>query len=989
MYEEEIKDGLKSIPGAYMVEDIITKKSKRALKIIIEKLEKEDKTAVYDLAEERTRDYNLLSYLFWSVGDSTNAFKYNEKVTESDKNNITAIANKTWFHFKSQEFYKAQLSWDKILDLKSSHQFDAITLKGEAEIAYYYTRLGFRHYEKAVTSFKVVLNKSLHIPTINQSLVYLWKAGLGLTYRRLSHVGNVGDEEQMKATEQRLKNSVEVLLELIEADWDSPRNKAFAFVQLAIVDQTIRWEGLKKQDYFPETFLEWDAERFYMRAEALCGRDSYTLERFGQYLRYRHRFADAEQKLRSAIEIMPTSTAHHHLALTLKGKLIKEITSKQREAFTRSLSTQSEARYQQRTPFQYDNQTAAGKHVRRLFSDDQQKNIDKCSDQNTLPSKPASIQDSLTSVDSGINSMGISGAFAGAAGKKETNTRPLFSDNQQKNMERSSSQQTVPSKANFKQDTDLADSGIYSIEHSDTSVQSNMGAVGGASVECLKSSDINTERLVTGEAKTALSRELEHVSLEDQGKSTNVPYEKQQTQKMAREFPIGSTKNDRQTETTYLYQRERSSLRDRGKEPKNKIYVKSPKKLFHLPKDTEDTRTKEILLHLDRSLALGENRAAKYDKGLMLRAMEEFDRAIDVFKSLLEEETSLMYLANAYEQCGLCLQSIIDDLCDDSDRKKNLLYNQKCYLMRSVAISTQMVSRIPNISEAWVSGTTLKKIIQGEGKSKKSLKELAILCEKLRSYKDAIGYYQEIINLDETEQRNPDLLMKIARNQIDDKNFVEAVSLFDFIRMIPTGKEFIDQKLYITALIEAGFDTVQMKTEPQLGAEYLKTALNQISFLNENRMYRVDGTEDEDFDFDIFILCDKTDETMLGKAARLMNILENTCNLKVTLNEKDIVGGVLELSAMLSVINQSKNIIIYFDRSCKQNVTLMRCIEHAVRNKSNIVTVIPDENIRISDNLKMFPWLVHKSFFDDDKENVEWMKKLFYKFSECWLKYNN
>ena len=779
MYDEEIREGLESIPGAYMVKDIITKKSKTALKIIIKKLKK-GKNAVYHLPEERAGNYNLLSFLFWSVGEKASAFEYNEKVTGSDKNNITAIANKTWFHLESQEYFKAKLSWDEILNLKHSQEFEAIILIGEAELAYYYTRLGFTHYEKAVTKFNVVLSKALYIPTINQSLVYLWKVELGLAYRRLSHFGNVVKEEQLKATKQRLKNAVEVFIEIIEADWDSTRNKAFAFVQLGIIEENIKWQCLKKQDFFPEKFLEWDAGRFYEKAKALYGKNThpYLLVRYGNYLRHTKRFADAEEMLRSAIEIRPTSTAHHYLALTLKSKLNKEILSEQDEPFAKSFPTPAEGQ--------------------------------------------------------------------------------------------------------------------------------------------------------------------------------------------------------------------------KGETTKSSVYVKSPMKLLNLPKETEDDRTKEILHHLDQSLTLGENTAAIYDKGLILRAMGEFDRAIDVFKNIVEEETSLLYLANAYEQWGLCLQSITGNLCDDSDRKKDLLYSQKCYFMKSVAISTKMVSRISNISEAWVSGTTLKKIILGEGKSKTSLKELANLCEKLRNYKDAIGYYQEIINLDENGQNNPELLMKIAKNQIDDKNFVEAVSLFDLIRMISTGKECIDQKLYITALIEAGFDTVKMKTEPQLGADYLKTALNQILFLSENRMHPTNGTEDDhtgktgsqykEFDFDIFILCDKTDETMLGKAARLMNILENTFNLKVTLNENDIVGGVLELSAMLSVISLSKVIIICFDRPCSENVSLMRCIEHAVRNKSSIVTVIPDENIRISDNLKMFPWLVHKSFSDDDKENVEWMKKLFYKFSECWPK---
>ena len=415
--------------------------------------------------------------------------------------------------------------------------------------------------------------------------------------------------------------------------------------------------------------------------------------------------------------------------------------------------------------------------------------------------------------------------------------------------------------------------------------------------------------------------------------------------------------------------------------------VKCPTKVFPYPKG--DARVNEVLHHLDQAIILGENRGAVYDKGLILRATQDFDEAISTFQSLIKEETSLMYLANAYEQCAFCFQSQLEHASVDLETKRKLTHDRKKYLMASVAISTKMVARMPNITKIWDARTTLKDILIGEGKPKENLKELALLSERLKDYQDAIAYYIELQRLAESEQGNSEILMKIVQNQMADGNFIEAVSVFDLILMTPNGKKCIDEKLYLSALIEAGFEGIRKKSESNVGSGYLKAVINhslgwyeadpKAGRKNEESSYQISPETDETFD--VFILCNENDTRTVRKAKQMIIFLQVSCNLKATLNKEDVVPGLLELSAMLTFISHSPNVVVCLDKTTLLKGELQMGVEHAAREKTNIAVVLMDARARIPDCLMRFPSILYE--IGDEVAEIEWMKSLFYKVAKC------
>ena len=78
---------------------------------------------------------------------------------------------------------------------------------------------------------------------------------------------------------------------------------------------------------------------------------------------------------------------------------------------------------------------------------------------------------------------------------------------------------------------------------------------------------------------------------------------------------------------------------------------------------------------------------------------------------------------------------------------------------------------------------------------------MAMLSERLNDHKSAIAYYNEITGMSDDEQSRPEILMKIAENQVLAGNFLEAISLCEIIRSMPGGKEIMKYDIHTKALI--------------------------------------------------------------------------------------------------------------------------------------------------------------------------------------------
>lgn len=81
---------------------------------------------------------------------------------------------------------------------------------------------------------------------------------------------------------------------------------------------------------------------------------------------------------------------------------------------------------------------------------------------------------------------------------------------------------------------------------------------------------------------------------------------------------------------------------------------------------------------------------------------------------------------------------------------------------------------------------------------------------------------------------------------------------------------------------------------------------------------------------------------------------------------------------MLSLISQTKTVIICYDKPCSQDADMQVYIEQAIKAKSYIVTILMQDDTKTPVILERFPSLIYKT-----QANIEWMKALFFKFAKC------
>ena len=970
--EELIRADLNKLPSSFNLKGCFAGKSKDSIDVIISRLQSEIKNGIYELNEEWVRTYNLVSFLYLVIGKTKDAKTYNEKVLEIEEHNMIASTNLVWYNLELQDAYEVHNAYKHIEELKQSQHFQAYYVKAEAEIAYCFTRLGLRYQETAENKCKDVLAKA-NVTDVDKNSVMLWMYGLGLILKRLSKLASARTESQTISRNKRRKDAIKLFIELVTEEWDSKRLKAMALIQLGELSYTIAQENLRKTDFFPEPYSKWYEEKFYKAALQLSDKETYVLERYGKFLRYKKKYNESETTLRKSLGIRPTSFAHHHLALTLKSKLSSEIGNQFK--YSRSNSG----------PVSRVNSKETGGHVRNLFhgrdynySGRQDSYVSGADVEDNVRDHRA--QSTYVRPSSG-NRLGKSNSLCKIQNVKlDSRFCPFTSD---WNYDTRGKANIVQSQRSYR-------------HHSYQNQKPNDGMNNNSYTKLNKTFKQNHQAFNVDapyrkgsnvSEVDSLSRAIDQLTLKKSVERDGSVKMKETTPKCEATMVEKSEKGGLRetkfgTPTAKLAGNiKRSYSVNDIKLKKTKAMIKSPKKPLPLPAD--DNRTNEILYHLDQAMCYSENNAALYDKGLILRAIAKFDDAIGIFMELLQGESSLVYLANAYEQCAFCMLDKIE-LVEDIAEKDKLKYNMKDYFMKAVAISSKLVAAIPDITKVWSSASSLKQILLKERASKDSLKQLAVLSERLNNYQDAISYYEEIINLGESPSEAPELKVNIAKNQMKDHNFVAALTVLNIVKTHPEGAACVDKSIYITCLIEAGFQAVTKRIDKQFGRNCLNSALKLTDGTDNLQdcvaLDRDTENIEEEQTCDIFILCDEQNETIFKIAFSVFNTLKQDCGLNVTFNSTDVMLGAPKLSGTLAVIDNCRYFVIFVGKENAEGKHHQLCLESIVSNKNNIVVVREDDNTKLPDLIDRFkkriPCLTYEATVSPDTTPTDWNKQL-------------
>ncbi|KAK3596334.1 hypothetical protein CHS0354_004892 [Potamilus streckersoni] len=290
---------------------------------IIEKLSDEMETTGFELDAEWTRTFNVLSFLRWRLGDYKNAKMYSEKALLIRQDDVMALANQAWMHWKRCEFSEAQRILEKLEQLKGRRDLIVIS---KAEQAFAYTRFGPKYYKKAIELFQDVIASAIEFK-LEETYINLWKFGLGLTLKRQLHFVNVVSFDHLSTPVDSFRDAIIVLFDVAQ-NANTPRYKARAWVSLGELAHSIHNEDMlspQDKEGLPKEFKHKKTEEFFDTALNICQDDVYVLGRYGRQARYSRDYNKSIQLLRRSVEIRGTSLAHPHLAKAIKSALNKEI----------------------------------------------------------------------------------------------------------------------------------------------------------------------------------------------------------------------------------------------------------------------------------------------------------------------------------------------------------------------------------------------------------------------------------------------------------------------------------------------------------------------------------------------------------------------------------------------------------------------------------------------------------------------------------------
>lgn len=156
----------------------------------------------------------------------------------------------------------------------------------------------------------------------------------------------------------------------------------------------------------------------------------------------------------------------------------------------------------------------------------------------------------------------------------------------------------------------------------------------------------------------------------------------------------------------------------------------------------------------------------RFDLGLIYRMLDRPDDALTCFSFITSSNCGNpskypMYVINAYEQQALCKQDLLA-IETDPAKKNELQYDVKKSAWKALTILSRVIRAIPMLKRSNQCFPTLKELLQNEGNSSKTLKELARLHELLDYDEESKEYYKEIIK----EKRDTTTVRELAQTYI-------------------------------------------------------------------------------------------------------------------------------------------------------------------------------------------------------------------------------
>lgn len=411
----------------------------------------------------------------------------------------------------------------------------------------------------------------------------------------------------------------------------------------------------------------------------------------------------------------------------------------------------------------------------------------------------------------------------------------------------------------------------------------------------------------------------------------------------------GSSRNRNRMSTSSDEMRSRSSA-----QPFMASAFKSPYSIKPLDKDIFKEEIKEISDYLQKAFEFDSNFGALYDKGILFRQQNLEEEALKIFKMIVchrSEKTSLVTLSSSYEQAGLCMKAMIAE-CDDRRKGIILQTDMRHFIMRSIEISCLLVAKVPFLNSSWNTLPKLKDFVEGRAESKRSVRSLDFLNEKLSSY----GHELQVLSFLKRNYTSTENEMKETNRQADlymkKRKFDDAILIFSIIFCLPDGYQRVPPETYILAHIEAALESLKVH-ESFLAYTRIRRALDfaahkqSVNLSADAPEIEDDGGDENSYCNDIYLLCESD---VRGKWELLVKLLRGA-HLSVSLSDE-----------VLGPRDATRHVIVVVDSEKGPTAAMLQSLQEIVCASRNsllggYLVVKGKAEYKVPDVLDGFPWL--------------------------------
>ncbi|PVD35886.1 hypothetical protein C0Q70_02855 [Pomacea canaliculata] len=239
----------------------------------------------------------------------------NEAIDEADATlnspnndtNIVALANMAVMQWKMGDREEAERLVNNLEELRGKADFSDKVLDAKAEMAYFYSRIGMKSSSLAVELFEEVVQE--------RPREYSWKYSLALVLRRFTHINfRMYYQLSSEITSQMALRAFDLLVEIRNSD--APKiMKGRALTELGMLLEQAAFLPELKNATKGSKNRPTQAKLCFKKAVELAPRDVHVLTYSGKYF-MKNDLEKSLELLERAIDIRPTTTAHHYLGNT-------------------------------------------------------------------------------------------------------------------------------------------------------------------------------------------------------------------------------------------------------------------------------------------------------------------------------------------------------------------------------------------------------------------------------------------------------------------------------------------------------------------------------------------------------------------------------------------------------------------------------------------------------------------------------------------------